>query len=111
MAAVAAQSLRPHSLSLPKELRIIEFSRGFPFLPLSVNLHPFRKLRDEYDKLEGALRRLGVDPESVVGVGGGRGGEDDDEDVDDQEDERRRSLRLDLVHDRGRMLDILEEVG
>ena len=25
-----------------------------------------RKLRDEYDKLEGALRKLGVDPEAVV---------------------------------------------
>ena len=25
-----------------------------------------RKLRDEYDKLEGALRQLGVDPEAVV---------------------------------------------
>ena len=26
----------------------------------------FRKLRDEYDKLEGALRKLGVDPENVI---------------------------------------------
>ena len=27
---------------------------------------PCRKLRDEYDKLEGALKKLGVDPECVV---------------------------------------------
>ena len=27
----------------------------------------FRKLRDEYDKLEGALRKLGVDPDTIVG--------------------------------------------
>ena len=26
----------------------------------------FRKLREEYDKLEGALKKLGVDPECVV---------------------------------------------
>ena len=26
----------------------------------------YRKLRDEYDKLEGALKKLGVDPECVV---------------------------------------------
>lgn len=26
-----------------------------------------RKLRDEYDKLEGALRKLGVDPDTIVG--------------------------------------------
>ena len=34
----------------------------------------FRKLRDEYDKLEGALRKLGVDPDTIVGnhhAGGG----------------------------------------
>ena len=29
-------------------------------------LTTFRKLRDEYDKLEGALKKLGVDPECVV---------------------------------------------
>ena len=29
-----------------------------------------RKLRDEYDKLEGALRKLGVDPEAVVSGAG-----------------------------------------
>ena len=36
----------------------------------------FRKLRDEYDKLEGALRKLGVDPDTIVGnhhAGGGAG--------------------------------------
>ena len=33
-----------------------------------------RKLRDEYDKLEGALKKLGVDPECVVTE------EDDEED-------------------------------
>ena len=27
----------------------------------------YRKLRDEYDKLEGALRKLGVDPDTIVG--------------------------------------------
>ena len=26
----------------------------------------YRKLRDEYDKLEGALKKLGVDPDCVV---------------------------------------------
>ena len=57
---------------------------------------PFRKLRDEYDKLEGALRKLGVDPEAVVAgsnastaaaaVGRGRDDEDD-VDGDDEEDD------------------------
>ena len=43
----------------------------------------FRKLRDEYDKLEGALRKLGVDPESVVGAQG----DDDDDEGEDEGDE------------------------
>ena len=50
-----------------------------------------RKLRDEYDKLEGALRKLGVDPESVVGrgaPGGGPGGVcPDDDDAEDEDEE------------------------
>ena len=52
----------------------------------------FRKLRDEYDKLEGALRKLGVDPESVVAGGGPDDYDDeafgdDDEEEDEEEDE------------------------
>ena len=35
-----------------------------PLIPHHLTL--CRKLRDEYDKLEGALKKLGVDPECVV---------------------------------------------
>ena len=54
-----------------------------------------RKLRDEYDKLEGALRKLGVDPETVVS-GAAIGlrsapvalaDEEDDDFADDDEEE------------------------
>ncbi len=49
-----------------------------------------RKLRDEYDKLEGALRKLGVDPELVVGGHAApvaHVDEDDDFGDDDDDDE------------------------
>ncbi|XP_059098803.1 uncharacterized protein LOC131892947 isoform X2 [Tigriopus californicus] len=59
------------------------------------------KLRDEYDKLEGALRKLGVDPESIVNVddqddedGEEEGVYDDDED----EDERGQNSNGSLSH-------------
>ena len=62
--------------------------------------HVSRKLRDEYDKLEGALRKLGVDSDLAananpthdvqpnVGVGGGGGDFDDDDEnfFDDNEE-------------------------
>ena len=32
-------------------------------IPVEMKVQLFRKLRDEYDKLEGALRKLGVDSE------------------------------------------------
>ena len=64
-------------------------------------LHFLRKLRDEYDKLEGALRKLGVDPETLVGDGGGGDdddedeafGDDDDDDYDCEERRRQRQRR------------------
>ena len=39
-----------------------------------------RKLRDEYDKLEGALRKLGVDPDTIVGNHSGMSSGPDAED-------------------------------
>ena len=55
---------------------------------LSFSLSPHRKLRDEYDKLEGALRKLGVDPEAVVAADRVPTDEDDlDDAYDDEEDE------------------------
>ena len=47
-----------------------------------ISISPCRKLRDEYDKLEGALRRLGVDPEAVV-----RDAEEADEEDFDEDDD------------------------
>lgn len=68
-----------------------------------------RKLRDEYDKLEGALRRLGVDPEAVVGP---RGGGDKSGDIEALEDNGERDLLINEITVQGhrRHLDILEEV-
>lgn len=80
-----------------------------------------RKLRDEYDKLEGALRKLGVDPESVVGGGTGGGTGHDGGDEADEADYRGHSnVELLAGLDQGcysrsgggpRHLDILEEVS
>ena len=48
-----------------------------------------RKLRDEYDKLEGALKKLGVDPECVVTE------EDDEEDGYNAESDLEEELERD----------------
>jgi hypothetical protein len=84
------------------------------FIPLT-----FRKLRDEYDKLEGALKKLGVDPECVVTEEeDGYNAESDLEDDTEQDCEREvetfvpavYSVGGGAVHRPGRLLDRVDEV-
>lgn len=50
---------------------------------LREGINNIMKLRDEYDKLEGALRKLGVDPESVVGAQGDEHEGEDEAEADE----------------------------
>eukprot|EP00090_Calanus_glacialis_P019710 TRINITY_DN30229_c0_g1_i2.p1 TRINITY_DN30229_c0_g1~~TRINITY_DN30229_c0_g1_i2.p1 ORF type:complete len:997 (+),score=132.01 TRINITY_DN30229_c0_g1_i2:396-3386(+) len=77
------------------------------------------KLRDEYDKLEGALKKLGVDPECVVTEEeDGYNAESDLEDDTEQDCEREvetfvpavYSVGGGAVHRPGRLLDRVDEV-
>ena len=82
----------------------------------------YRKLRDEYDKLEGALKKLGVDPECVVATEDedGYNAESDVEDDTDQEKDVECEVEMfsPLVcasvssqgHRPARLLDRVEEV-
>lgn len=76
------------------------------------------KLRDEYDKLEGALKKLGVDPECVVTEEeDGYNAESDLEDDTEQDCEREvetfvpavYSVGGGAVHRQGRLLDRVDE--
>ena len=102
--------------ALPKFLEI-----EFKMSETARNFIPsiFRKLRDEYDKLEGALKKLGVDPECVVTEEeDGYNAESDLEDDTEQDCEREVETFVPAVysvgggaaHRPGRLLDRVEEV-
>ena len=85
----------------------------------SLYLSLFRKLRDEYDKLEGALKKLGVDPECVVTEEeDGYNAESDLEDDTEQDCEKEVETFVPAVysvgggaaHRPGRLLDRVDEV-
>jgi hypothetical protein len=57
-----------------------QFNVRKSLLMLKTSFFFSRKLRDEYDKLEGALRKLGVDPDTIVGNHSGMSSGPDAED-------------------------------